>query len=161
MLQQIFNDMCMKLTKDELKVIIRRAMDQLLTNEGSIIQNHINERTLTAHLANYLEPFFKNYHVDCEYNRNYESGKYKPKYLSSHLTYPDIIIHRRLENKNNLVCIEVKTSYFDSNTLTLEIEKDKRKLLDFITPDNGYNFEYGVYIYIDADSLSYKDEYFN
>lgn len=149
----------MKITKDELKVIIRHAMDQLLKNEDSIIQNHINERTLTAHLANYLESFFTNYHVACEYNRNYESGIYKPKYLSSHLTYPDIIIHRRLENKHNLVCIEVKTSYFDPKTLTQEIEKDKRKLIDFITPDNGYNFEYGVYI--DADSLSYKDEYFS
>lgn len=152
----------MDISEAELKNIIKNAMEKLISNEGIIIKNRINERTLTAHLANYLEPFFPYFNIDCEYNRNYELGRYRPKYISGHTSYPDIIIHKRLENKHNLVCIEVKTSYFNNGkNLKDEIKKDKKKLIDFVTPDDGYNFKYGIFIFIDADSLKYTNEYFN
>lgn len=81
-----------------------------------------NERSMSHHLANYIEPLFPGWDVDCEYNRD---GLNDPKRLgldesertvvgdaNACTVFPDIIVHHRGQSgaDHNLVVIEVKKS---------------------------------------------------
>jgi hypothetical protein len=102
-----------------MKALIERALyaslDQLIRSDSEILINDLNERSITHRLANYLEPHFPGWNVDCEYNRNHDDPKrleIKRRNIKSddtHATtvFPDIIIHRR-GTDNNLLVIEMK-----------------------------------------------------
>lgn len=89
----------------------------------------MNEPAISHKLAQYLQPRFNDYHVDCEYNRNVESEDLRKKiYLagqssSSGMTVrnivPDIIIHERGVNSKNLCIIEIKKIQAYEGILTM------------------------------------------
>jgi len=150
-----------------LKEKVNQALEKIRINEQEIIANDISERAITHKLAEYLQIEFPNYNVDCEYNRNYDFGQDKPKYLKrisddtykkfktincpndlSKLSeqvsnYPDIIVHKRMSNKHNILIIEVK-----KNNNRSDWENDKRKLKGFtsVTNYDKYGFNFGIHI---------------
>jgi len=111
--------------------------------------------------------------VDCEYNRNVESGPYAAKILDvlradrdeilrnspseddllTVSTYPDIIVHRRLTNAENFLVIEVKKS-----TSQVKHAFDHAKLMAFTDSADGqpYHYKYGVFILLDTKTDSPK-----
>lgn len=102
--------------------------------EKNLILSWVSERSLCWKLAFYLnneiiKSEFKNYHVDIEYNRNYE-WKIKT-IIDSNLEVInitcDIIIHSRWENTNqdNLIAIEMKKSVWKIE----EKNKDRNRLI--------------------------------
>jgi len=80
-----------------------------------ILDKDVNERSISHRLANYIEPHFPGWNVECEYNLNHDDSKrldIYPRNVQSDNTqattvYPGIIIHRRGTDEN-LVVIEMK-----------------------------------------------------
>jgi hypothetical protein len=162
----------------KLSEIIRSCIKELYTKDFELIQNNVTERALTHKLAEYLQTRFPEYNVDCEYNRNSEKGKNKPKYLriiteeaikeNNRLikggdfdsvievsTYPDIIVHRRLRNDENFIVIEVKK---DNSRLSEDFDLMKLRAFTENSDENDYKYRYGVFIIIPIEDQSRDPE---
>ena len=48
------------------------AMKYLLLNDIYLLEHDVHERTITHKLGEYLQPLFRQWNVDCEYNRDME-----------------------------------------------------------------------------------------
>lgn len=101
--------------KELVESALNSALDQLLRSDGAILTMDVNERSISHRLAFYLEPFFPEWNVDCEYNRNHDNPKrlnIRRRQIESDDTqattvFPDIIVHRRGTDEN-FVVIEMK-----------------------------------------------------
>ena len=133
------------MNEQELKKKLKSSFELFLKNEKNLLEIDINERTLTSKFAQYLQKEFENYNVDCEYNRNIENikrikileDKYKdikPNDIEAKTVFPDIIIHKRGNNENNLLVIEAK-----KNNKNDEIDKEKLKAYK---NELGYKYAY-------------------
>lgn len=144
-------------TRDDIERKLNICIDTLYERDLCLLTNDVNERTITHKLAEYLQWCIPTLNVDCEYNRNFEAGERKPKsiYLleeearksiyedTARSANPDIIVHRRLKNDENLLIIEVKKS-----TSREDYDFDRRKLIAFTEPrgKNPYSYKYGVFL---------------
>lgn len=103
-------------SRSAIEALVKKAIDRLLADDGDLLQNDVNERSITHRFACYLQELFPEWNVDCEYNRNHDEIKklvtYQGKTVKANDTdgvsvFPDIIVHKRISKKNLLV-IEVK-----------------------------------------------------
>ena len=156
---------------------VNRSIRQLLKNEQANLKRNISERNLSSHLAFYLKRRFNEFDIDPEYNgsidykTNYKKGleiaedkiKRIKKEKNDNNFYritPDIIIHKRCIDEENLVVIEVKK----------DVSKANEKEYDFIileelTRDhlgNRYNYKLGIALELDTgeNTGDYKIRYF-
>ena len=113
-------------------------------------KTNVSERAIVFRFAHYLqnELFVTNYklfNLDCEYNRNGD----KPKKICAlgKNAIPDIILHRRGDNSNNILIMEFK-GYWNKDQ-----EDDIKKIEAFVSDDEGYNFKYGIAALIDIDHV--------
>lgn len=124
-------------------------LDKLIINSLNEYQkdkiqlpNDINERASVFRIGHYLaniienDGYFESYHVDVEYNRDLDSVKTLDKIM----IIPDLIIHERGTNSNNLVAIEFKKNK--------DSKKDKEKLEKLINSNYGYNYKNVYFIII-------------
>jgi hypothetical protein len=133
--------MMKKLIEDALAA----SLDKLILADSEILFNDINERSISHRLANYLEPHFPGWNVDCEYNRNHHDPKrlqIQRRNIESDDTqattvFPDIIIHRRGTDEN-LVVIEMK------KTTSQESDSYDIGKLNAFKEQLGYQF--GIFI---------------
>ncbi|RQO81406.1 hypothetical protein [Acidovorax sp. FJL06] len=128
----------MALSEDQIQYLNRhapgeavaRALFELLRNDHDLLGIDANERSITFRFAMYLQQYFPDWSVDCEYNRD----GIEPKRLG-HLelypdsedveaktVFPDVIVHRRGTRRNFLV-LEFKKS-----TSRVDRQIDLRKL---------------------------------
>jgi hypothetical protein len=158
------------MTRQILKENIQKALLELYQNDNHLIKNDGSERSIAHCFAVHLQKLYPGYHVDCEYNVNIEASNNRKEIdlLSEELqqfrrsesnrnsydiederyysvsVYPDIIVHKRGRNDNNLVIFELKKS-----TSTVGDAYDKLKLKkytqDFLT---SLKYNYGVFINI-------------
>lgn len=153
------------ISEDEIKRIVNKCILELLHSDCILLENDVSERAITHKLAEYIQQRIPNLNVDCEYNRNVTFGYQEPKKItllrkktfkqkqsSSTLdnclevsTYPDIIVHRRGTNNDNLLVIEVKKQ--NSN---VDSSHDRAKLKAFTqnANANSYNFKHGLFVLI-------------
>jgi hypothetical protein len=162
--------------KQKPKEIILSCLEELYTKDSALIYNDVSERAITHKLAEYLQKKIPEYHVDCEYNRNYEKGRYKPKFIKiireETLRRSKAIIDKALrangttETDDLESLIEVST-YPDiivhrrltneRNLIVIELKKDNTqvpddfdflKLRKFTSRDdeNEYKYDLGVFI---------------
>ena len=113
--------------KKQIQTALNSSLDLLLNADAEILAIDINERAISHRLANYLEPHFPGWNVDCEYNRNH----YDPKRLNiirrnicsddtqATTVFPDIIVHRRGTDENLLVIEMKKTTSQENDTYDL------------------------------------------
>ena len=105
---------------DEVKQFLERAIDRLRHTDRYLLDVDVNERSVAARLAMYLQEDFVGYAVDVEYNR---AGAEIKRLMAvvcrcprgrieteGQRVLPDVIVHRRGDNKSNLLVIEVKKS---------------------------------------------------
>lgn len=122
-----------------VKACVETACREVEKNDFSLLADSISEWAVAHRLAFYLEKHFPDYHVDCEYNRmpknasaTYAQDGHVPKRLQGEQQVrPDIVIHRRGENANNLLVIELKKA-----TDIAGLEQDREKLKAFMTDQN-------------------------
>ncbi len=118
---------------DELDYRVSKAICRLLENDKYLLQHDVHERSITHCLACYLKVEFHKCDVDCEYNRDCESeDRARTKKIpnngrSKMRIFPDIILHKRGTNANNLLAIEVKKTKRRDNG-----KNDRKKLCELI-----------------------------
>ncbi|MFZ5808046.1 MAG: hypothetical protein ACOY16_02090 [Chloroflexota bacterium] len=132
----------------EVKIKIIRAICNLYQRDPELIQENVNERSITHKLAEYLQDEFPEWHVDCEYNRrgnqvkrlSIENWNVSPEDTEAKTVFPDIIVHKRLTNQN-LIILEVKKVRGNENTHDID------KLCAF-TRDPNYSYCLGLFLRI-------------
>lgn len=132
-----------------IKRYVKSALKKVYREDMSLIEREASERAIVFRFGLYLYEIlksteFKDYDVDVEYNRN----GYDPKRISSHSQngiVPDLIIHKREVNTDNVLVLEFKT-YWNSNQ-TDDVDKIQ-KLMDL---SGEYKFQYGATILIKRD----------
>lgn len=146
---------------DKLNDYILRALNEVYDRDLHLInnkplnisgkdkENHVGERSIVFRFAHYFQNYlerdysFENFNLDCEYNRNGESTKELPSFPRG--TYPDVILHKRGKNTDNILVMEFKT-YWNNNQ-----ETDIRKIKEFTDENGKYRFHYGVTILIERN----------
>ncbi len=145
----------------ERKNDLIKAIKEFLLREEFILVNDLNERTLSHKLAEYLQKYFSDFNVDCEYNRmkgknadspfitktlNLKEEDVKNSDTTGKTVYPDIIIHKRGNNKDNFLVIEVKKKCNNGNK-NFDFEK-----LEAYT--NQLKYKYGIYLEFNKNKIS-------
>ncbi|KTA75239.1 MULTISPECIES: hypothetical protein [Aeromonas] len=113
---------------EEIETILRKnpevaehviaSLRQFIARDRYLLEVNANERSLTHRIGMYLQAQFEYYDVDCEFNRDGHDPK--ELYIGTEDTdvfddnamtvYPDVIVHRRGSNDDNLLVIEFKKS---------------------------------------------------
>jgi hypothetical protein len=113
---------------------------------------------LNGHLTKYLTPLFEGFVVDPEYNgdklkpndrkaldiaknRMKEIG-IEPNDANNYQLTPDIIVHTRNVNENNLVVIEITKDSNSKQNKEFDLIKLEHLTIDYL--DNHYNYKLGV-----------------
>ncbi len=151
------------MTIEEIKLIVEECLSGLFTKDIPLLQHDVSERSITHKLAEYLQMRFPEFNVDCEYNRNTVLGPFKAKEirirrekilkqiiqdqdeddLLAVSTYPDIIVHKRKTNEDNLLVIEVKKQ---NSKIAKDYDYEKLRAFTEISKDNQYHYDFGVFI---------------
>lgn len=98
---------------EEVKKRVEEAVHLLYEKDKYLLEFDSSERSITHRLGLYLQDLFKDWDVDCEYNRYGHDPKNLPSSVpisGKRRVYPDIIIHRRGFEGPNLLVIEAKKS---------------------------------------------------
>lgn len=142
-----------------IKQKVENALKKLRTKDSFLIAANTNERTISHKLAEYLQYEFPDkvskYKVDCEYNRHrYDIKKLRIVDIPNEgiswaeedakTIFPDIIVHERNTDENNLLVIEVKKA---SNQRGHQFDMDK---LVALTQDE-YRYRFGLFLIISMD----------
>ena len=118
--------------------LVEKALDELYVKDSYLLENEVHERTIVFRFGLYLQALmdksneFNEYNLDCEYNRNGEDCKRLPCRPCG--AVPDLIIHQRGSNDNNLLVIEFKP-YWEPNT-----QEDIEKLEQFVSLSGEYKY---------------------
>ncbi len=159
----------------ELRVAVDRAFSKLFERDRILLENDLHERTIAHWFAVYLDDEIqcsfpgKAYNVDCEYNRditrndewmkrafilrNNMSPEFRKvsrnqalDYFAERSVYPDIVVHKRGSNANNLLVMEIKKS---SSNLSRQFDIQKLKAYtrnEF--KEDVLKYKYGVLVEI-------------
>lgn len=146
----------------QIKQKVHIAVGVLFKYDSFLLENDVNERAISHKLAEYLQLQFTDFDVDCEYNRmngRNADVKYITKKLGLQVSksvtsddaeattvFPDIIIHKRHSNKDNLLVVEIK-----KQSSKLGREHDFKKLRAFTSE---LEYALGLYLEFSEDGLS-------
>lgn len=152
--------LCNLISFELIQTSVVDALKRLYTCERDLFEfenyrSMISERCLVFQFGWHLNqiftknPVFRGYKVDCEYNRNFAhpKGKYNEvlKKVETIKT-PDLIVHKRKSNSNNVLVMEVK-----------KVEKDDddiERLKFYTSKDEVFKYQYGVHIVLQKEKAS-------
>lgn len=149
------------LIKEKLDICIERACFDLYINDYNLIVNgeykedHIAERSIVFRFGIYLDKHlakFKclnKYHLDAEYNRDIDDLKCIPSRANG--CSPDLIIHKRGSNNDNLLLIERKGWWSLKGTII----DDCNKIRDFME-NKEFKYRFGLLIIFKKNGVSFK-----
>jgi hypothetical protein len=98
---------------------LKAALETLLIRDSHLLEIGVHERALMARVAVYLAPLFPEYSVDVEYNRHGievkraeipEECATKTDRAGKAIIIPDLIVHQRDNDNENLLVLEAKKS---------------------------------------------------
>ena len=141
---EIGNEEFNKREEAKIKEKVKVAVGILFKNDAFLLENDVHERAITHKLAEYLQPQFPDWHVDCEYNRDHMESKSldtisecDEERKRTEFVVPDIIVHQR-NRENNLLVIEIKTG---DGKIDCDIKK-----LELFTSDPKFMYKLGLFI---------------
>ena len=166
----------------EKRIILEKihiALDTLISNDRYLFENDLSERCITHKLAEYLQPLFLGYNVDCEYNRNVSDIKNEKrinilkdeltKKMKEHLrinndreqiieksVLPDIIIHKRGNGSENLCVFEAKKE--SCGDILNQYDEIKLEAYASNKYGNELRYDYGFFIEFKTGQLEQKAE---
>lgn len=133
----------MEITKtEELDYLIRTALSLLYKNDKYLIDIHANERCIVFRFGYYFQNLlsmhceYKEYNLDLEYNRDGEDPKKTPNHEKG--IYPDVILHKRGNNKDNLLVMEFKGYWNNQGP-----RRDESKIYDLVNPNGKFHYKRG------------------
>jgi len=142
--------------------LLMASISDLYSNDGYFLscEDEIREgmeRSCAFRIGHYFcnrvaeVPLLKDYNIDMEYNKNRNQPKKLPGQGKG--KNPDLIVHKRCNNENNLLIVEFKYQPRIRN-----YAKDIKKLKGFT--DNNYEYKYGLGILVilrqEFNSVGYK-----
>ncbi len=155
--------------KEISELILKKSFEMLLKNDYELLENNAHEVTISSSLAQYINVFMidvslienGNLNVDIEYNRMLDTKDHETQGQISKAIYitsfdnkrqdlheeirrnvrPDIIIHQRKTNTNNILWLELKL-----NVDELECRFDMQKAWYAISQ---LQYKLGVSILVD------------
>lgn len=145
---------------------VEEALKLLNKKDKHLMDYNLNEQAIAHQLAVKLAKYFVRLTVDCEYNGNVNAnksrkeiqmlndklGKFKSRRHKPHLpreelinlsVTPDIIIHKRGHNRDNLLIVEIKKS---TNKNIHAFEFDEEKIKAYTLPE-GYSNDKSFFRY--------------
>lgn len=148
--------------RSKLKRKVLQALDMLYEKDEYLLRNNQNknrqpfvgERAIAFRLGIYLEEIlrsdseFVKYNLDNNYNRNVGEVKQLPGHSNG--IYPDIILHKRGINDENILVIEIKTWW------NQDISADIEKLQEFTDNSGQYRYKVGLCITLDKYKANLK-----
>lgn len=140
------------LTKEKVEEFVSRACRDVENKDSFLLDKDVSEWAIAHRLAVYIEKYFPEYNIDCEYNRMADAdGTYStrsPKRVhGTAKERPDIIVHRRGPGAdNNLLVIELKKNQSD----------DDENFLDAMMADPNFSYKYGCHVLITNEKLTEK-----
>jgi hypothetical protein len=145
--------------QSDVEARLKKAEEKLLRTDRFLLENDVNERSITHKLAQYLqEEFFPEWDVDCEYNRVGTEEMAKKLDLKAEpsctddtharTVYPDIIVHHRGKEYENLLVIEAKKNSSPAGT-----SRDEEKLKAF---GKELGYKYCVLVTFERDRASHR-----
>ena len=108
---------------------VAEAICLLFERDGHLLVRQAHEQSITASLMCHLRPLFADLHVDCEFNRDC-GHKNDIKRHEGKNVRPDIIVHIRGSETDNLLVIEAKQSDIETD-VDGEDEHDIEKLTNY------------------------------
>ena len=148
--------------KDLLCQTVKDALDELYKNDLYLISNenegykYVSERGIVFRFGIYFDKLvnerFPEYNVDSEYNRNNGEKKILPNRRNG--AFPDIIVHKRGSNTDNLLVIEFKT-WWNPDT-----REDEGKIREFCNKKGVYKFYMGAVIVLGRTRGDVEINYF-
>ncbi|TCV46108.1 hypothetical protein [Agrobacterium tumefaciens] len=103
------------MTDDEIMGRFEEAVRLFLKDQAQLLELDVNERAVGATLAHlFVREMFPDHKVDAEYNRVGLDGTPKRLNLPPECggdntpVYPDIVVHTRGDNEENLLVVEIK-----------------------------------------------------
>lgn len=142
-----------------IRIKIDYAIKELMQRHRTLLELDVNERAISHKFAEILGKQFCDYDVDCEYNRHHNEVKrvkFQCKSDNPKNVLPDIIIHQRNTDDNNLLVIEIKK---EQNSNSQDGEHDRNKLRTFLRPP--YNYEYGIFLIFSPNGKYNAEWFFN
>ena len=150
-----------KIILAELKKCLDKAIHELYLKDSSLILRrpermistddiHVCERSVVFRFGIYLQnqlnknKLLRGYDLDNEYNRNIYEPKRLPGWANG--CYPDLIIHKRMHNTDNLLVIEIKAWWSDERI----IEQDRIKIYEFVQSDE-YRYRFGLLLIFERE----------
>jgi len=128
-----------------LKKLIQTAIIRLYDNDNSLILRGGMERSVSFRFALYLADelakcdWLREFDLDMEYNKNGDNPKRTPRRPSG--AQPDLILHRRGNNLENILVVEIKGWWNEEPR-----KNDYIKLEDFIHQEGEYKYGLGAYL---------------
>lgn len=146
---------------NEIDSLVQQAAALVLQNDLWLLSNDTSEQSISHKIAFYLQPLFNDYNVDCEYNGDFDKQNNKKsisvlkmdleqigllrskeandleKEFTERAVFPDIIVHRRGTNNDNLCIVEVKKS-----TSKVSYDYDYIKLRSYTSSNNDNTLKY-------------------
>jgi len=134
------------MNRDQIDASVTLALRLLLKYDVFLLEHAAHERSITHKLAEYLQQELSSYHVDCEYSRHGIETKRLPRHCNDtdmDRVYPDIVVHLRGTDDDNLLVIEAKPAW---NPDVGVPECDRIKLEEFTKPTGEYRYQFGLFI---------------
>jgi hypothetical protein len=141
----------------QLKEIIQISLDNLYKNDFTLIEKGGMEQAVSFRYGMYLYgqcqqiEWLRHSDFDMEYNKNGLRPKRTPRRPNG--VRPDLIVHTRNSNENNILIIEIK-GWWNAELR----ENDRIKLEDFVHQEGGYKYGYGAFLDLTLEGCT--PEYF-
>ena len=147
--------------KEEIIKCLKKAGNELYLVDSSLISDktyldvHAHERSICFRFGTYLNKyiesnsFLKKYDLDAEYNRDIDMIKRLPGWTNG--CYPDLILHKRGNNENNILIIECKGWWSSEEA----IQNDREKIMQFLHSER-YQYLFGLQIIFCREGMELK-----
>jgi hypothetical protein len=123
--------------RDNIVIVLEKAIDYLIINQAALLDLDVTERALSHYLAIYIAQLIPDvYDVDVEYNRhggdpkrlNLPPRQALDREVRATTVFPDIVVHRRNTDDENLLVIEVKKPGEDTAYDHLKLQAFRNEL---------------------------------
>ena len=135
-----------------LKELLKESVKKCYDDDFTLIKRAM-EQASVARIFHYMQTLIdtdgryeclRQYNLDCEYNKNGERKKATSRCFNG--TKPDLTLHKRESNENNLLVVEFKSrkskgKKWDGTNKFM----DEVKLEDFTSPED-YDYQLGVWV---------------
>lgn len=141
--------------KELLLTLLEKAINECYEKDKYLIDLGM-EQASVARIFYYMQSLIENknefahlrkYHVDCEYYKHDKYKKTTPRHKNG--VRPDVILHKREVDNDNLLIIEFKSN---SNN---DCRNDYEKLEDFTIRSGEYHYELGVFVKLNKREAKY------